>query len=144
MKLMDNILQITYKKDYVEFTKSVHIQNYNNTAIYNASINDLLEAFSYTDGTRNSMYEVDRYIANRMMIIFDNIQEILRNQSRDIFKNSEIQVKNQINILGYYAGYIRFSSNIPDMCEPIREQNIPYDENDDTFCYNFFERKSDS
>jgi hypothetical protein len=80
----------------------------------------LTSTFSYESGKRNSSYELDRYIANKMMVIFNNVQEILQKQPGNIFiTDTRNELSNNISILGYYAGYIRVDTPFSSGCEII-------------------------
>jgi len=118
MKLIDNLLQLAYKKDIIEMNKENYyvIPKYNIISQITAENPQIIDAFSYIDGTRNSAIEIDRYIVNKMMIIFDNVEEIIRKQKNDIFINNDTNLKNKINILGYYEGSIALNSIISQDC----------------------------
>lgn len=110
MRLLDKLLQIAYKKDTIR----INSENYYLTKKTTVTKAELIDAFSSIDGTRGSVVEIDRYIANKMMIIFDNVEEIIRKQKNDIFINNDTNLKNKINILGYYEGNIRFGLRISE------------------------------
>lgn len=120
MKLIDNILQLFYKNNKSDDPRKIVIPNYNDTQKYLVSLDELFSTYSYKNGTRNSVYELDRYIANTMMIIFDNVQEILRKQPDNIFVTG---INNNITILGYYEGNIRLDPTLyPDDCNSINSE----------------------
>lgn len=120
MKLLDNVLQLFYKKNKIAQENNILIPKYKVIREYLTTIQQLSSAYSYENGTRNSSYEADRYIANIMMIIFNNLQEIYRKQPDNIFINIK---SNNITILGYNAGYIRFDTELfPDECISINSE----------------------
>jgi len=120
MKLLDNVLQLFYKKNKTGEGDNVLIPKYKVIREYLTTIQQLMSTYSYENGTRNSSYEDDRYIANIIMLIFNNIQEIYRKQPHNIFF---IDVNNNITILGYYAGYIRFDTKLyPHECNAINAE----------------------
>lgn len=120
MKLLDNILQLFYKKNKTADGNSILIPKYKVIHEYLTNIQELITAYSYENGTRNSSYEVDRYISNIMMLIFNNIQEIYRKQPENLFIDIE---NNNITILGYYEGNIRFDTGLyPNDCISINAE----------------------
>ena len=119
MKLIDNILQLFYKKNKRD-EDIVVIPKYKVIREYLTTIDELISAYSYKNGTRNSSYETDRYIANIMMLLFNNIQEIYIKQPGNIFINV---ASNNITILGYYEGNIRLDPNVyKDDCNAINAE----------------------
>jgi len=120
MKLLDNVLQLFYKKNKTAQGDTVLIPKYKVIREYLTSIQQLISAYSYENGTRNSSYEADRYIANIMMLIFNNIEEIYSKQPGNLFNTIK---SNNITILGYNAGYIRFDTDVyPDDCNSINAE----------------------
>jgi len=118
MKLIHNVLSLFYEKDIDTNTNNVHIPKYNVIRSFITNADELNSTFSYEFGTRNSSYELDRYIANKMMIIFNNVQEVLQKQYTNIFiTDTNSELSNNINIFGYYAGHIRFDIPMYPGCD---------------------------
>jgi hypothetical protein len=118
MKRLNDILEMFYKKDTDPNTKKIILPNYNTLRSLETTLKELKDTFSYEFGTRNSSYELDRYIANKMMIIFNNVQEVLQKQSTNIFiTDTNNELSNKINIFGYYAGNIRFDIPMYPECD---------------------------
>lgn len=121
MKLIYNLLEIAYKKDIKKINNVLYcdIPKYNVISQLYVTKAELIDAFSYIDGTRDSVIEIDRYIANKMMIIFNNVEEIIRKQKNDTFINNHTNLKNKINILGYYEGITRINLINSHDCESL-------------------------
>ena len=123
MKRLNSILGLFYKKDKNEKTDEINMPKYGVLNANVTTIRELNASFSHESGKRNSAYEVDRYMVNKMMIIFNNVQEILQKQSANIFiTDTNNEFSNNISILGYYTGNIRaiiqYSNNGCDSMTP--------------------------
>lgn len=124
IKLLNDVLFISYINDIDQPTDSVYISKYQylpEDLVKNSYMEDI---FSSVFGTRYSRHIADRYIVNKMMIIFDNVQEILRKQPGNLFTTSVVIDKNSVNLLGYYAGNILVDKSVNDDCNYISSEVV--------------------
>jgi hypothetical protein len=123
MKRLNSILGLFYEKDRNKITGQINMPKYGALGANVTTIRELNASFSHESGKRNSAYEVDRYMVNKMMVIFNNVQDILQKQSANIFiTDTNNEFSNNISILGYYTGNIRaiiqYSNNGCDSMTP--------------------------